>query len=57
MVYFLAVKPYTHVRERNAAKVEPTTRDCPECLSKIPKSPPAALSKAHRATPIKRGTR
>jgi large conductance mechanosensitive channel len=52
MVYFLAVKPYTHVRERNAAKVESTTRDCPECLSKIPKSPPAALPKAHRATPI-----
>ncbi|GAA3112715.1 large conductance mechanosensitive channel protein MscL [Nonomuraea sp. NPDC049421] len=38
VVYFLIVKPYTHVRERNAAKIEATTRDCPECLSEIPKA-------------------
>ncbi|TMR88460.1 large conductance mechanosensitive channel protein MscL [Nonomuraea basaltis] len=38
VVYFLVVKPYTHIKERNAAKVESTTRDCPECLSEIPKA-------------------
>ncbi|MBF8194575.1 large conductance mechanosensitive channel protein MscL [Nonomuraea sp. K274] len=35
VVYFLVVKPYTHLRGRNAAKVESTTRECPECLSEI----------------------
>ncbi|MEV4566790.1 large conductance mechanosensitive channel protein MscL [Nonomuraea sp. NPDC049419] len=38
VVYFLIVKPYTHIRERNAAKIEAMTRDCPECLSEIPKA-------------------
>ncbi|NUR92024.1 MAG: large conductance mechanosensitive channel protein MscL [Nonomuraea sp.] len=37
VVYFLVVKPYTHFRERLSAKVEATTRECPECLSEIPK--------------------
>lgn len=37
VIYFLVVKPYTHFRERTTAKVESTTRDCPECLSEIPK--------------------
>ncbi|MCF6471456.1 large conductance mechanosensitive channel protein MscL [Nonomuraea sp. MG754425] len=37
VIYFLVVKPYTHFRGRTAAKVESTTRDCPECLSEIPK--------------------
>lgn len=34
VVYFLVVKPYTHLR----AKAESTTRECPECLSEIPKA-------------------
>ncbi|GGT34020.1 large conductance mechanosensitive channel protein MscL [Nonomuraea spiralis] len=38
VVYFLVVKPYTHFKDRAAAKVEATTRDCPECLSEIPKA-------------------
>ncbi|WP_188196776.1 large conductance mechanosensitive channel protein MscL [Nonomuraea sp. SYSU D8015] len=38
VVYFLLVKPYTHIKDRNAAKAESTTRDCPECLSTIPKA-------------------
>ncbi|MGR6914381.1 large conductance mechanosensitive channel protein MscL [[Actinomadura] parvosata] len=37
VIYFLVVKPYTHLKERGAAKVESKTRDCPECLSEIPK--------------------
>ncbi|MET8984507.1 large conductance mechanosensitive channel protein MscL [Nonomuraea wenchangensis] len=37
-VYFFVVKPYTHVRERATAKTEPTTHDCPACLSEIPKN-------------------
>ncbi|MEO3793060.1 large conductance mechanosensitive channel protein MscL [Nonomuraea sp. B10E15] len=38
VVYFLVVKPYAHVKDRLTAKVEATTRDCPECLSEIPKA-------------------
>ncbi|TMR03420.1 large conductance mechanosensitive channel protein MscL [Nonomuraea turkmeniaca] len=38
VMYFLVVKPYTHVRDRNAAKIEARTRNCPECLSEIPKA-------------------
>ncbi|MGW3344853.1 large conductance mechanosensitive channel protein MscL [Nonomuraea rubra] len=37
VIYFLVVKPYTHLKERAAAKIESRTRDCPECLSEIPK--------------------
>ncbi|NUP20422.1 MAG: large conductance mechanosensitive channel protein MscL [Streptomyces sp.] len=38
VVYFLVVKPYTHFKDRLAAKVEAKTRECPECLSEIPKA-------------------
>ncbi|UBU12519.1 large conductance mechanosensitive channel protein MscL [Nonomuraea gerenzanensis] len=38
VVYFLIVKPYTHLTARAAAKIESKTRDCPECLSEIPKA-------------------
>ncbi|QFY12895.1 large conductance mechanosensitive channel protein MscL [Nonomuraea phyllanthi] len=38
VVYFLVVKPYTHLRDRTAAKAESKTRECPECLSDIPKA-------------------
>ncbi|MFI7125890.1 large conductance mechanosensitive channel protein MscL [Nonomuraea sp. NPDC050153] len=38
VVYFLLVKPYTHLKDRNAARIESKTRDCPECLSEIPKA-------------------
>ncbi|SEK32978.1 large conductance mechanosensitive channel [Nonomuraea pusilla] len=38
VVYFLVVKPYTHLRARTAAKVEVTTKECLECLSEIPKA-------------------
>ncbi|NRQ38531.1 large conductance mechanosensitive channel protein MscL [Nonomuraea sp. NN258] len=38
VIYFLVVKPYTHLKSRTSAKVETTTRDCPECLSEIPKA-------------------
>ncbi|WP_084965802.1 large conductance mechanosensitive channel protein MscL [Thermoactinospora rubra] len=35
-VYFLVVKPYTHLKERRSAAQEATHRECPECLSEIP---------------------
>lgn len=38
VIYFLVVKPYTHLRDRAAAKIESATRECPECLSEIPKA-------------------
>ncbi|SDI88628.1 large conductance mechanosensitive channel protein MscL [Nonomuraea jiangxiensis] len=38
VVYFLVVRPYTHFKERSAARVEAKTRECPECLSEIPKA-------------------
>ncbi|MEV0614839.1 large conductance mechanosensitive channel protein MscL [Nonomuraea sp. NPDC050404] len=37
VIYFLVVKPYTHFKDRAASKIESKTRDCPECLSEIPK--------------------
>jgi large conductance mechanosensitive channel len=39
VVFFLIVKPVMAMAERRKAKKKaepPTTRDCPECLSKIP---------------------
>ncbi|MEO3875306.1 large conductance mechanosensitive channel protein MscL [Nonomuraea sp. B12E4] len=38
VIYFLVVKPFTHLKDRRAAKVESKTRECPECLSEIPKA-------------------
>ncbi|MEV6031471.1 large conductance mechanosensitive channel protein MscL [Nonomuraea sp. NPDC052116] len=38
VVYFLLVKPYTHLKDRSVAKNGSKTRDCPECLSEIPKA-------------------
>ncbi|WP_043628584.1 large conductance mechanosensitive channel protein MscL [Nonomuraea candida] len=38
VIYFLVVRPYTHLKERAAGRIESTTRDCPECLSEIPKA-------------------
>ncbi|MEU8325995.1 large conductance mechanosensitive channel protein MscL [Nonomuraea sp. NPDC048881] len=38
VIYFLVVRPYTHFKERAATRVEAKTRDCPECLSEIPKA-------------------
>ncbi|GAA3257656.1 large conductance mechanosensitive channel protein MscL [Nonomuraea helvata] len=37
-IYFLVMRPYKHHRDRTAAKIGSRTRDCPECLSKIPKA-------------------
>ncbi|MEV0230191.1 large conductance mechanosensitive channel protein MscL [Nonomuraea sp. NPDC050786] len=37
-IYFLVVRPYRQHRDRTAATVGARTRDCPECLSKIPKA-------------------
>jgi large conductance mechanosensitive channel len=38
VVYYLVVLPYSRFRARfeKAPAPEPTTRDCPECLSQIP---------------------
>jgi large conductance mechanosensitive channel len=38
VVYYLVVLPYTRFRARfeRPAPAEPKTRECPECLSKIP---------------------
>ena len=39
-VFFLVVRPVNAlmVRRRTELPVDPTTRDCPECLSSIPKA-------------------
>ncbi|MEV5892873.1 large conductance mechanosensitive channel protein MscL [Nonomuraea fuscirosea] len=52
VLYFLAVKPYTHFRDRSAAKVEATTRDCPECLSEIPKAASRCAFCSEEVTPV-----
>lgn len=38
VVYFLVVKPYTHMKDRAAVQNEVTHRDCPECLTEIPRA-------------------
>ncbi|MFI6599120.1 large conductance mechanosensitive channel protein MscL [Nonomuraea sp. NPDC050536] len=38
VVYFLIVMPYTHLKDRAEARLEVITRECPECLSEIPKA-------------------
>ncbi|MCG5220401.1 large conductance mechanosensitive channel protein MscL [Streptosporangium sp. KLBMP 9127] len=38
VVYFLVVLPYTRVSARFARQEEVTTRDCPHCLSEIPRA-------------------
>jgi large conductance mechanosensitive channel len=52
VVYFVVVKPYTHLKERGAAKVESTTRDCPECLSEIPKAASRCASCCAEVAPV-----
>jgi len=36
-VYFVVVAPMNHWRERKAAGQDPATKECPECLSEIPR--------------------
>lgn len=38
VIYFMVVKPYTSFKDRQESKEEATHRDCPECLSEIPKA-------------------
>lgn len=38
VLYFLVVRPYTNYKEKAASKEDATNRDCPECLSEIPKA-------------------
>jgi large conductance mechanosensitive channel len=49
VVYFFVVLPYTRVTARFAKKQEVTTRECPHCLSEIPK---AATRCAHCTSQI-----
>jgi large conductance mechanosensitive channel len=36
VLFFFVVKPVNALRERRAKGEDPTTRECPECLSEIP---------------------
>src|SRR5215218_6176780 len=36
VLFFLVVKPMNALAQRRAGDEEPTTKDCPECLSQIP---------------------
>jgi len=36
VLFFLVVKPVNAILERRKRAAEPTTRECPECLSEIP---------------------
>lgn len=38
VVYFLIIKPYNHLKDRAEAREEAITRECPECLSEIPRA-------------------
>lgn len=52
VLYFLVVKPYTHFKDRAAARIEATTRDCPECLSEIPKAADRCAFCSEEVTPV-----
>nr|WP_283135704.1 large conductance mechanosensitive channel protein MscL [Rhizohabitans arisaemae] len=49
VVYFLVVKPYQHLTTRFSKQEESVHRECPECLSEIPK---AARRCAHCASEV-----
>ncbi len=38
VVYFLVVRPYSRHKERAAGREEVAHRECPECLSEIPRA-------------------
>jgi len=38
VVFFFVIKPTNHLIERVKGPVEEDTRECPECLSAIPKA-------------------
>ncbi|GAA5082416.1 large conductance mechanosensitive channel [Thermocatellispora tengchongensis] len=38
VVYFLVVRPYERITSRFTKEAESTTRECPECLSEIPRA-------------------
>ncbi|WP_336216950.1 large conductance mechanosensitive channel protein MscL [Nonomuraea sp. LPB2021202275-12-8] len=38
VIYFLVVRPYTHFKDRAETTEEVTHRNCPECLSEVPKA-------------------
>jgi large conductance mechanosensitive channel len=38
VVFFFVVKPVNHILDRVKGPVEEDTRECPECLSSIPKA-------------------
>lgn len=48
-VFFLVVRPVGALVERRRAREESTTRECPECLSEIPR---AATRCAHCTAPV-----
>ncbi|MEU8362143.1 large conductance mechanosensitive channel protein MscL [Nonomuraea sp. NPDC048882] len=52
VLYFLVVKPYTHFKDRAAARIEAMTRDCPECLSEIPKAAGRCAFCSEEVTPV-----
>jgi large conductance mechanosensitive channel len=35
-IYFIIVMPMNKLAERRARGTDPTTKECPECLSEIP---------------------
>ncbi|GAA0940934.1 large conductance mechanosensitive channel protein MscL [Nonomuraea longicatena] len=52
VIYFLVVGPYNHFKERAAAQEEATHRDCPECLSEIPKAATRCAACTSQLTPV-----
>ncbi|MFC4122001.1 large conductance mechanosensitive channel protein MscL [Nonomuraea zeae] len=52
VVYFLVVRPYTHLKDRAAARVDSKTHNCPECLSEIPKAASRCAFCSAQVTPV-----
>jgi large conductance mechanosensitive channel len=36
VLFFAVARPYMNMQKRKAAQKDPTTRECPECLSTVP---------------------
>ncbi|MFI6325498.1 large conductance mechanosensitive channel protein MscL [Nonomuraea sp. NPDC050556] len=52
VIYFMVVKPYTHYKDKAASKEEATHRDCPECLSEIPRAASRCAACSAQVTPV-----
>ncbi|MBB4917748.1 large conductance mechanosensitive channel protein MscL [Streptosporangium saharense] len=52
VIYFLVVRPYEKISSRFARQEESVMRDCPECLSEIPRAAARCSQCTAQVTPV-----